>query len=189
MSRWPLFTATLLVAAACGPLGRRGTLTARWVVAADTAALTMPATARWCAGPGRLDIRAFSGDTGLGLAVYPTDSNALAGAFPVLEPGAQIQVRPSAGVALRWMGKVDIEGRWGDSGSVQLTRGPGRALSGTGTVWLVSNLGPDSVTPLEFSFRRLRATTDTLCDVRVLPVGVPLDSAAAAATPTAPGID
>jgi hypothetical protein len=181
--------AACLLLAACGPLGRRGTLTARWIAGPDTASLTVPASASWCAGPGRLDIRAFSGDTGLGLVVYPTDSTALAGDFPVLEPGAQIQVRPSAGVALRWMGKVDIEGRWGNSGSVRVSGELGRALSGGGNVWLISNLGPDSVTSLEFSFRGLHAKTDTPCDAPVLPVGVPVDSAAAAGTPSAPGID
>jgi len=189
VSRWLTLAAALGLTAACGPVGGRGKLTARWIAAADTAALTMPATATWCPGPGRLDIRAASGDTGLGLAIFPSDSEAVAGSYPVLEPGALVQIRPAAGVALRWIGKVEIQGWWGDSGSVTVAGGQGRALSGRGQAWLVSNLGPDSVTPLEFSFRGVRLRTDTLCDVLVLPVAVPIDSAAAAKPLSDPGVD
>lgn len=167
----------LVMAAACNPLGRSGTLTARWTTPVDTAAVTMPVTGTWCVGPGRLDLRAAVGDTGLGLAIFPSDSSALAGTYPVVQPGGQIQVRPGAGVALRWMGKVVVQGWWGDSGSVTLAGGSLRGLSGNGTVWLVSGLGLDSVTALEFSFRGVRVRNDTLCDVPVLPVAIPLDSA------------
>ncbi len=175
-----------LVSAACNPLDGSGTLTARWTTPTDTASLTMPVTGRWCVGPGRLDLRATKGDTGLGLAIYPTDSVAFAGSYPILEPGGQLQVRPSAAVALRWMGKVLVQGWWGDSGVVTLSGGRLRGLSGKGEAWLVSALGPDSVTALEFSFRGVRAGNDTLCDVPPLPVGVPLDSAG---TLPAPGVD
>jgi hypothetical protein len=175
-----------LASAACNPLDGSGTLTARWTTPTDTTSLTMPVTGRWCVGPGRLDLRAATGDTGLGLAIYPTDSVAFAGSYPVLEPGGQLQVRPSAAVALRWMGKVLVQGWWGDSGSVTLSGGKLRGLSGQGEAWLVSALGPDSVTALEFSFRGVRAGNDTLCDVPPLPVGIPLDSAG---TLPAPGVD
>lgn len=189
MSHRPVFaTVTLALAVACSPVGARGTLTARWVTGADTAALTMPATATWCPLPGRLDIRAFWGDSALGVTIFPSDSNTLAGTYRVITPGARTGFRPAAGVALRWVGKVELEGWWGDSGSVTITGGQGRALSGQGQASLVSNLGQDSVTSLEFSFRGLRVTSDTLCDARVLPVGVPIDSAAAAGTPVAPGV-
>jgi hypothetical protein len=69
---------------------------------------------------------------------------------------------------------------------VTLSGGRVRGLSGRGEVWLVSGLGPDSVTALEFSFRGLRVVNDTLCDAPTLPVGVPLDSGG---TLPAPGVD
>jgi hypothetical protein len=148
--------------------------------------MAVPVTGRWCVGPGRLDLRATAGDTGLALALYPMDSVGLAGVYPVFEPGGPVQVRPGAAVALRWMGKVLVQGWWGDSGSVTLSGGRVRGLSGRGEVWLVSGLGPDSVTALEFSFRGLRVVNDTLCDAPTLPVGVPLDSGG---TLPAPGVD
>jgi len=160
----------------CNPLGGSGRLTAHWTVPGDTAAarMTTPVTGRWCVGPGRLDLRAVAGDTGLAIAVYPSDSTALDGDYAVLVPGGQLEVRPSAGVALRWVGKVLVQGWWGDSGSVTLTGGLVRGLSGHGEVWLVSGLGPDSVTALDFRFSGVRVRNDTLCDAPVLPVGVPI---------------
>ena len=98
----------------------------------------------------------------------------------------QIQVRPSAAVALRWVSKVMIQGWWGDSGSVTLAGRSFRGLSGNGTAWLVSGLGSDSVTALEFSFRGVRVRNDTECDAPVLPVAIPLDTAV---TLPDPGVD
>jgi hypothetical protein len=172
--------------AACNPLDGSGTLTARWTTPTDTTSVAMPVTGRWCVGPGRLDLRASLGDTGLGLAIYPTDSVEFAGSYPVLEPGGQLQVRPSAAVALRWMGKVLVQGWWGDSGTVTLSGGRLRGLSGQGEASLVSGLGPDSVTALEFNFRGVRVANDTLCDAPIMPVAIPLDSAG---TLPAPGVD
>ncbi len=173
-----------LLVAGCNPLGGSGTLTARWTSPGDTTAVlvTMPVTGRWCVGPSRLDVRAAAGDTALGLTIYPSDSSAMDGTYTVLAPGGQIQVRPSAAVALRWVGKVLVQGWWGDSGSVRLAGGPVRGLSGNGTAWLISRLGPDSVTSLEFEFRGVRVRNDTLCDRSALPVAVPLDSAGSATT-------
>jgi hypothetical protein len=192
VTRRSVLAGSLLLVAACGPIGGGGTLTARWVAAEDTTkdlvVLTMPATATWCPGPARIDIRAAAGDSGIGIALYPSDSDAVAGTYPVLEPGAPVQLRPAAGVALRWLGKAQIQGWWGDSGSLELTGGRKRSLSGRGRAWLVSGIGPDSVLPVDLAFRRLTVRTDTLCDVRVLPAGIPVDSAAAAGTPPAPGV-
>lgn len=189
MSRQLTFAAALVLVAACRAAGGRGTLTARWIAAADTAALTVPATAIWCTGPARLDIFAVAGDTALGLAIYPSDSNAVAGSYPVVAPGARVQVRPAAGVALRWVGKVFVLGWWGDSGAVTVTGGPGRALSGRGQAWLISNLGPDSVTSLEFSFQSLHVRTDSLCDAPAVQDSVPATSPVEAGTPPEPGVN
>jgi len=146
----------------------------------------MPVSGRWCVGPSRLDIRAVAGDTGLGLVIYPSDSSAMHGDYTVLSPEGRLQVRPSAGVALRWVGKVMVQGWWGDSGSVTLAGGVVRGLSGRGAARLVSGLDPDSVTTLEFEFRGVRIRNDTLCDARTLPVAIPLDSTG---TLPAPGVN
>jgi len=174
-----LAAAASVLAVACNPLSGAGTLQAKWTTpAGDSATVIMPVTGRWCVGPGRLDLRAAVGDTGLGLAVFPSDSSALEGGYPVNPPDAQVTIRPGSLVALRWMSKITVEGWWGDSGSVTLSGGPLRGLSGSGTVWLVSGLGPDSLTTLDFSFRGVRVRNDTLCDVPVLPVAIPVDSGA-----------
>jgi hypothetical protein len=175
----------VLASAACNPFGRPGVLTAHWEYGADTTTATMPVTATWCVGPERLDLRATSGDTGLAVAVYAADSSALQGDYPVMTPGGQVTVRPSAGVALRWVGKVQVQGWWGDSGTVTLVDGEVRGLSGRGRLWLSSALGPESVAALTFAFRGVRFRNDTTCDVPVLPVGVPIDSAA---PPVQPGV-
>ncbi len=160
-------------------------MTAHWTTHVDTATITMPATARWCVGPGRLDIRAAVGDTGLGLAIFASDSSALEGTYTVLAPEGRVQIRPSAAVALRWVGKVVVQGWWGDSGAVTLTGGKVRGLSGHGEMWLVSGLGPDSVTTLELTFRGVRVRNDTLCDAPVVPIAIPVDSTTILSDPAA----
>lgn len=177
--------ALVLGLAACNPLGGGGELRAHWTVPGDTAVvdISMPVTGRWCVGSGRLDVRAAAGDTGIGLAIYPSDSAALTGTYAVFAPGGQVQVRPSAGVALRWVGKVVVQGWWGDSGAVTITGGRVRGLSGTGSVHLVSGIEPDTSIALEFSFRGLRVSSDTLCDAPVLPVAVPIEPRPAPAAP------
>jgi hypothetical protein len=178
----------LCVAAGCHPLGGDGRLTARWTAPGDTstATLTAPVTGRWCVGPDRLDIRAVAGDTGLGLVIYPSDSSAMHGEYTVLSPERRLQVRPSAAVALRWVGKVMVQGWWGDSGSVTLAGGPVRGLSGRGAARLVSGLDPDSVTTLAFEFSGVRVRNDTLCDAPDRPAPDPTDSTG---SPPPPGVN
>ena len=158
-----------LAAAGCNPFSPTGTLSAHWETHADTASIVMPVTATWCVGPGRLDLRAVAGDTGLGVAIYPADSGALAGSYDILEPGGPVSIRPSAAAAVRWMGKVQVQGWWGDSGNVTLTGGRARGLAGDGRARLVSGLGRDSLGLLEFSFRGVQVRADTLCDAKVPP--------------------
>jgi hypothetical protein len=155
---------------------------------ADTIDLTMPATATWCPAPQRLDIRATAGDTGVGLAIYPVDSTGLAGDYSIVEPGGPVHFRPSSAVAVRWFGKVQVFGWWGDSGAVTLSGKRGGRLSGQGAGRLVSSLGPDSTIHLSLRFRGLRVGTDTLCDAAVA-APPPSDSGAPSPTPPAPGID
>jgi hypothetical protein len=177
-----------LVLAACVPAGG-GTLHAHWATASDTADLTMPATATWCPAAGRLDIRASSGDTGVGLAIFPTDSGEGPGDYSIVEPGGPVHFRPSAAVALRWFGKVQVLGWWGDSGAVSVAGKPGGPLSGQGTGRMLSGLGPDSTVYLTLRFRGLEVRTDTLCDAPPPPLAQPTDSAAAPRAPPPPGLD
>lgn len=175
--------AAVLLGAACS---REGALTARWGTT-DSAAVALSATARWCSDAGRIDLRARSGDTAFGVALYPTDSVAVAVSYPVWVPGQPVAYRPGAGVAVRWLGKASIEGWWGDSGAVEVT-GDWRRLEGHGVVRLVSGNGPDSTLPLEFSFRDVSLVADSLCDQRVLPPGVP-NVSDSTGTPAAGGVD
>jgi len=178
-----------LVVAACGPVGGGGTLSARWTTVADTIDVTMPATATWCPAPQRLDIRAAAGDTGVGLAIFPVDSTGVAGDYSIVEPGGPVHFRPSAAVAIRWFGKVQVFGWWGDSGAVTVAGKPTGRLSGQGTGRMVSSIAPDSAIYLSLRFRGLRVRTDTLCDAPLPASPPPSDSGAAPPAPPAPGID
>lgn len=166
--------ATVALVAACGGTPRPGTLTARWGVK-DTAEVTAPATARWCVGPGRIDLRARVGDTAFGVALYPTDSAVVSAGYPVRLPGSPVTFRPSAGVAVRWLSKASIEGWWGDSGSIEVTGGWPR-IAGRGEARLVTSRDPDSALPLAFSFRGVPLVVDTLCDQPTLPVATPVET-------------
>lgn len=111
----------VLLAVACqGDSGRM--LTTRWVSEKDTTAFQAPVTATWCGASQRLDLLAMRGDSGIGLALYPADSARLAAVYTVTEPGGPIQIRPGAGVAIRWFGKTVVEGFWGRRGTVTVTR-------------------------------------------------------------------
>lgn len=176
MIRPGLLVGVVVAAMACTPFGG-SQLEAHWRTPTDTADVRMPVTATWCVGPSRLDLRATAGDTGLGISIFPPDSSTLAGTYVVLEPSSQVEVRPAARVALRWMSKVLMQGWWGDSGSVTLEMGRMGGLSGAGSVRLLSGLGPDSLTTLSFHFRGVRVQNDTGCDAPAEPSAPPPDSA------------
>lgn len=110
----------LLLLAACQAGG--GKLTARWIGEQDTASFQAPVTASWCEANKRLDLFAMRGDSGIGLALYPVDSAQLAATYTVTEPGGPIQVRPGAGVAIRWFGKTAVVGFWGREGTITVTQ-------------------------------------------------------------------
>jgi len=164
-------------------------MSAHWMTAADTIDLTMPATATWCTGPARLDIRASAGDTGVGLAVYPVDSLALAGDYSIVEPGGPVSFRPSAAVAVRWVGKVQVFGWWGDSGAVTLAGKRVGRLSGQGAGRMVSSIGPDSTIHFTVQFRGLPVQVDSACDAPAPPAAPRPDSGAPPPALPAPGID
>ena len=106
-----------------------GSLEVEWV-GTDTGKLVAPAVAEWCDSLRMLELRAMHGDTGIALALYPSDSLA-AGEYRVVSPERGDSVRPAAGVALRWFAETSIRGFRSDSGSVSLTgTGPGAGRFG-----------------------------------------------------------
>jgi hypothetical protein len=127
--------AGLGVALACAnPEGGMRTgprLTVRWS-GADTAAFGASATAERCDTLHLIEIRAISGDTGLGLALY--DSGTVRpGSYPIRPPVTAGRAAPAAALAIRWFSKTAVQGFQGDSGQVTLRRAANGNLSGTFT--------------------------------------------------------
>jgi hypothetical protein len=108
-------------------------LTARWT-GADTAEFSARATAEWCDTLHVLEIRAISGDTGVGIALYPPDRIGRA-TYRIHRPDvADSALPPSASVGLRWSSQTAVLGFRSDSGEVTLEQRPGGALGGRFTL-------------------------------------------------------
>jgi hypothetical protein len=127
--------ACLGVALACATpdLGTRSgpRLTVRWT-GADTAAFDASATAERCDTLHLIEIRAISGDTGLGLALY--DSGTMRpGSYPIRLPAGAARAAPVAALALRWFSKTAVQGYQGESGNLTLRRAANGDISGTFT--------------------------------------------------------
>lgn len=106
-------------------------LTVRWT-GSDTGAFGATATAERCDTLHLIEIRAISGDTGLGLALY--DSGFVRpGSYPIRLPAAADRAAPAAALAVRWFSRTAVQGFQGESGSVSLTRAANGDLSGTFT--------------------------------------------------------
>lgn len=129
----------LLILVACRDSGS-GNFTARWIVEQDTISFRAPMTASWCGARQRLDLLALRGDSGIGLALYPADSAQLVATYSVTEPGGPIQIRPGAGVAIRWFGKTLVQGFWGRQGTVTVTRNQGGRVDLSIDAQLVSSV-------------------------------------------------
>lgn len=125
-----------LVVAMLGALACSGTekpveparLSVEWT-GSDTGKLSAPATAEWCDSLRLLEIQAVQGDSGLALALYPTDT-IRADSYPVLPPTRADSAPPAAAVALRWFAETAIKGFRSDSGTVVVETGPGQELGG-----------------------------------------------------------
>jgi hypothetical protein len=104
----------LLLAAACTSTP---TLNAYWT-GTDTGKVTLPARAALCGDRGPLLIFAQSGDTGIGLAIYGSDSVGR-GRYPIFDP-AQSVARPGAALAARWTRKLVMSDLRGFQGQVTL---------------------------------------------------------------------
>ncbi|MFL5403564.1 MAG: hypothetical protein ACJ8BF_12175 [Gemmatimonadales bacterium] len=97
---------------------------------ADQGKVSGTATAEWCSLLRLLEVQALAGDTGVALAIYPTDTLA-AGKYPVMDPAKAESLPPAAGLALRWPTQTSIKGFQGESGSVVLERSGSGQLSGS----------------------------------------------------------
>jgi hypothetical protein len=106
-------------------------LTVRWT-GADTAAFGASATAERCDTLHLIEIRAISGDTGLGLVLYDSGT-ARPGSYPIRPPAAASGAAPAAALAVRWFSRTAVQGFQGDSGQVSLRRAANGDLSGTFT--------------------------------------------------------
>ena len=123
-----LLLSLLGVALACreeDPTGP-GRIALTWT-GADTGQLRVPAHARWCANDSLIEITGAIGDSGVAVAMLPRDSTVTQGDFPVAMP-LPARIRPSARVALRWVGETLTEGYYGLNGTVTIDSGAG--LSG-----------------------------------------------------------
>lgn len=108
--------------------GGSGQLDAHWT-GTEEGRISGPATAEWCSIRKLLEIRALQGDTGVALALYPTDT-IVAGEYRVIDPPKAESLPPAAGVALRWLTQTAIRGFQGESGAVVLERSQSGTLSG-----------------------------------------------------------
>jgi hypothetical protein len=86
------------------------------------------ATAEWCEILKSLEIRGVRGDTGIAIAIYPTDTIKV-GEYPVRIPARAESLPPAAAVALRWTTETAVKGFQGESGSVTLDRSPAGVIS------------------------------------------------------------
>lgn len=152
----------LLLLAAC-QAGGGGKLTARWIGEQDTASFQAPVTASWCEANKRLDLFAMRGDSGIGLALYPVDSAQLAATYTVTEPGGPIQVRPGAGVAIRWFGKTAVVGFWGREGTITVTQKKRGRLGVDIDAKLVSSVLDGPTLALTGSGNGIQIEPDTSC--------------------------
>jgi hypothetical protein len=108
--------------------GSQARLEAQWT-GSDTGKVAGPPTAEWCDSLRLLQIQVVRGDTGIALALYPTDSM-LGGRYRVLPPARADSTPPASAVALRWFAATAIRGFQGDSGSVVVERNRAGKLSG-----------------------------------------------------------
>src|SRR4051812_23358732 len=79
----------------------------------DRGKLSGAATAQWCEPRRFLEIHTVQGDTGAALALYPERRLAV-GSYPVVEPPKTESLPPAAGVAVRWLGPMVVQGFQGD---------------------------------------------------------------------------
>ena len=114
-----------------------GRIAVSWT-GADTGHLSVPALARWCDNDSVVEISGAAGDSGVAFAMLPRDSAVSPGDFPVGLP-LHDRIRPSARVALRWVGEMLTEGYYGLRGTVTVDSGSSLSGSVQATLRSVNN--------------------------------------------------
>ena len=141
------FAGLLLLLAGCRS---EPSLQAYWT-GTDTGKAVLPARAALCGTRGPLLVFGQSGDTGIGLALYPRDS-LQAGTYPVFNPTLGV-VRPGAAVAARWTRKMVMADLRGSQGQVALENA-GAVVTGHFSARTSGVVLPGAVT-IEGSFRAI----------------------------------
>ncbi|HEU5170625.1 MAG TPA: hypothetical protein VFU46_08800 [Gemmatimonadales bacterium] len=120
----------LLGLVGCGPAsgsGPHGRIEVSWR-GADSGAMSAPATALWCPGERFVEITGTRGDTGIGIALHPTDS-VVPGVYPVARPDSTPPPPPWSAVGLRLLARTSVAGYQGDSGTVTVEPAPAGRLA------------------------------------------------------------
>jgi hypothetical protein len=119
-----------------------GTLSVAWD-GTEEGRFLGPATGSWCAADSMLEVTATRGDTGVGLALFVTDTVRQA-MHPVLSGDVPADWRPLGRAAIRWVGAADVIGYQGTGGVISVTA-TDSGVSGTVDVRLLSNNGIDTL--------------------------------------------
>ena len=132
-----------IVSAASACAGDGGTMQVRWVRGTDTVSLALPATALSCPDLGWLEILGATGDTGVGLVVFPPGE--VTGRYAVESPAWREDSATSvAGIAVRWFSADGVFAFAASDGVVQLEQ-TGQRLTGRLVGRLQDVLGADSM--------------------------------------------
>lgn len=150
----------------------------RWT-GAEAASFQAPATAEWCDTLRLLQIIAMSGDTGIGIAIYPREL-ATSGSYTIRAPDSARAAPPSAAIGLRWFSQTAVRGFQSDSGRLSLTRGADSTLSGrfTASARPATGKGPLSLTGSFEGLRERPATRGCTTPPRPPPPAARPDSGA-----------
>ena len=121
----------------------------------------------------------MSGDTGIGIAVYPRQL-ATSGNYPIRAPDSARAAPPSAAIGLRWFSQTAVRGFQSDSGRLSLTRAADGTLSGrfTATARPSTGKGPLSLTGSFDGLRERPATQGCTTTPRPPPPAARRDSGA-----------
>ena len=130
-----------------------------------SAEFSLPVNAVWCQGPGWLEVVGARSDTGVGLALFLSDTT-ITGRYPiVLALERADSIRPVAAVAVRWFSEDELLSFEGVEGEVVVEHTVD-GLAGRFHARLRAPLGTDSLR-LEGEFRQ---TTLTRGDIECQPV-------------------
>jgi hypothetical protein len=140
-SRGIVLITILSAAPAC--VGDDATMQVRWIHGTDTVSLALPATAVSCPDLGWLEVVGATGDTGVGLVVFPPGE--VTGRY-VVEPPAwrEDSATSVAGIAVRWFSADGVFAFAASDGVVQLEQ-TGQLLSGRLVGRLQDIMGTDSM--------------------------------------------